>query len=312
MDLNGILLCACGAAYNIDPTTGDWSADDTYSPQVNYTVTQRGTNPQAFAAASIEDGPLINACLVGYNANQIIVAFRGTVPSDNTPAGIEDWLQDFFAEPANYDNLPGKVHEGFYTALTSIYPQIKAAVQALKAHGSPAASLPVYVTGHSKGGGMAPLAAYLLNGAGVTIEQVVTFAGPKPGDATFQAAYDSAFANHLRYENYGDLVPLLPPSDDFITLIANALWYVSEDLYDLMEEAVGWNYQAVGSEAYIESANLNYGIVADEDIDEQVSDFIWNLGANYDDPGTALWQAHTIEPGFGYVNGVCPSLSTSS
>ena len=60
---------------------------------------------------------------------------------------------------------------------------------------------------------MASVGAYIMQAAPyhIRIEQVVTFASPKPGDSTFQAAYQKIFPAQIRYQNYGDLVPLLPP-----------------------------------------------------------------------------------------------------
>jgi hypothetical protein len=100
---------------------------------------------------------------VGQNASGIIVAFRGTLPP-NEPDSYLDWLQDLFVEPVAYKGLPGKVHQGFLDAVNPILQEVVSAVSSLK----PSATNPVYITGHSKGGGMAPIAAYLVRqGAGI-------------------------------------------------------------------------------------------------------------------------------------------------
>jgi hypothetical protein len=44
----------------------------------------------------------------------------------------------------------------------------------------------------------------------IRIEQVATFASPKPRDGAFQTAYRKIVPIPIRYENYDDLVPLLP------------------------------------------------------------------------------------------------------
>jgi hypothetical protein len=144
--LNCTLLCASGAAYDIDPTSGTYTPDSIFSPAVNYSP-----DPTPISADKI------NACLVGQTTSGIIVAFRGTLPPKE-PDSYLDWLQDLFAEPVAYQGLPGKVHDGFLKAVNSILPAVIDAVNAL----NPSTKNPVYVTGHSKGGGMAPIAAYLM------------------------------------------------------------------------------------------------------------------------------------------------------
>ena len=206
LPLNCNLLCASGAAYDIDPTTGKYVPDPIFSKAVAYS-----SNPTPIAADTI------NACLVGQTEIGIIVAFRGTL-APKEPDGWYDWLQDLFAVPVAYKNLPGQVHEGFLNAVNAILPQVISAATAF----NPGPANPVYVTGHSKGGGMAPIAAYLLKQtADIPIKQVVTFAAPKSGNSAFASGYQSVFKNHTRYENYGDLVPLLPPADGFVGLLAH-------------------------------------------------------------------------------------------
>src|ERR1700756_3704231 len=114
---------------------------------------------------------------------------------------------------------------------------------------NPSPTNPCICHGHSKGGGMSPIAAYLMQqGSGISIKQVVTFAAPRSGNGGFQTGYQSVFKNHIRYENYGDLVPLLPPSDEFVGLLAKAVAYIPDigsDLSKLISEAAGWDYTPV-------------------------------------------------------------------
>jgi Lipase (class 3) len=293
--LNCSLLCASGAAYDIDPATGKYTPDKIFSKAVAYT-----SDPTPIAADTI------NACLVGRTAIGIIVAFRGTLPPSG-PGGWSDWLQDLFVEPIPFKGLPGGVHEGFLDAVNSILTPITVAIKAL----NPGPNIPVYVTGHSKGGAMAPIAAYLLQqGNGIPIKQTVTFAAPKSGDGAFQSGYQSVFKNHIRYENYGDLVPLLPPADGFTGLLARATSFIPEigpELSKLISEAAGWNYTAVGAELFIESASNHYEISTNELAVEQVFDFGWNLGLNVADWSTVIGHAHTVSCGFGYMGGTCPA-----
>ena len=295
LPLNCTLLCASGAAYDINPATRQYTADPVFSKAVAYSAT-----PTPISADTI------NACLVGQNANGIIIAFRGTLPPTE-PDSLMDWLQDLFVEPVAFKGLPGEVHEGFLGAVNAILPQVVSALSSLK----PSATNPVYVTGHSKGGGMAPIAAYLIQqSVGIPIKQTVTFAAPKSGDQGFQTGYQSVFKNHIRYENYGDLVPLLPPADELIGLLSKAAWFIPEigaKLSKLISEAAGWDYMPVGAELFIESASNNYLINTNEMTLEQVFDFTWNLGQNLGAWTTALANAHSIACGNGYMSGICPA-----
>ncbi len=135
LTLNCTLLCASGAAYDINPLTGIYTPDTVFSPAAAYT-----TPPTAVS------GGQINACLVGQTSIGIIVAFRGTIPPGD-PDSFPDWLQDFFAQPVSAPGLPGLVHSGFMNALNSLIAGVVTAVKALK----PGPANPVYVTGHSKG-----------------------------------------------------------------------------------------------------------------------------------------------------------------
>jgi hypothetical protein len=119
LPLNCNLLCASGSAYDIDPSTGTYVPDPIYSKAVAYS-----SPPTPIAADTI------NACLVGQTEIGIIVAFRGTL-APKEKDGWYDWLQDLFAAPVPYKNLPGQVHEGFLDAVNAILPQMISAATAL-------------------------------------------------------------------------------------------------------------------------------------------------------------------------------------
>lgn len=161
---------------------------------------------------------------------------------------------------------------------------------------------------------MAPLAAYLLQQQNnIQIRQVVTFAAPRSGDTDFAAGYNKVFTNHVRYENYGDIAPLVP-ADEFSVVLANAVSWIpdiGEELYKLLMKSAGWNYTPVGSEQYID---YDYSVITNPSTWEQVSDFVWYLGRNIIDPGwvIALGNAHSHCCGHGYMNGTCPGTSVCS
>jgi len=134
---------------------------------------------------------------------------------------------------------------------------------------------------------------------------VVTFASPKSGDGAFQAAYQKIFTNHARYENYDDLVPLLPPADDFIKLVAKI-----PVIGDLFKQAENWDYQPVGTLSYIESAADDYKVIADNSVlmDERLAEVAFELGKDlYDEDFSSFGDAHSCACGHGYMGGTCPT-----
>jgi Lipase (class 3) len=295
--LNCRLLCACACAYAIDPATGRYQppAGDVYGPVIGYLAP-----PMPVSGGDDR----IDACLVGENADGVIVTFRGTLPpSWQSQANVLDWLQDLLAEPESRPNLPGKVHTGFFDATSAIIVAIASEVLRL----NPAGSKRVYVTGHSLGGAMASIGAYIMQAApyDIKIEQVVTFASPKPGDGVFQAAYQKVFATQTRYENYDDLVPLLPPADDLIRAVADIPL-----IGDLFRQAENWDYQPVGTLRFIESAKDGYKVIPDHLLlmAERHLEIAAELAKDMVDENFASFgAAHSVSCGHGYMGGICPA-----
>jgi len=301
-NLNCILLNASGAAYNIAPgtCTYDASNDTNYSPHVPYT---NGPQPAC-------GGPFyINAATVGQCPFGIVVAFRGTLPpSTKDPDSWLDWLQDFFAVPVSVpsgpNKLPGQVHSGFFNATASIIQK----VQTLVSGYSPGPDNPVYVTGHSKGGPMASMGAYILsqNLDVPNIQPLVTFASPRPGDPGFRAGFEAVFPQ-TRYENYDDLVPLVPPSLDFIHALLNKpeLFFTptGQRLLHMLKSAEDWNYVPVGTMLFV---TKTFQVIANEDVALQTADvaleFVEDLVKR---DFSSFGDAHSLLPGKGYNCGVC-------
>jgi hypothetical protein len=297
MTLDCRLLCACACAYDIDPATGSYEppAGDLYGPAVGYVA-------QPMSISGGDDR--IDARLVGENADGVVVAFRGTLPlSWQSQATVLDWLQDLLAEPESRPNLPGKIQTGFFDATWAIIAGIASEVLRL----NPAGRKRVYVTGHSLGGAMASIGAYIMQAApyDIRIEQVVTFASPKPGDGAFQTAYQRIFPTQIRYENFGDLVPMLPPTDELIRAVADIPL-----MGDLLRQAENWDYQPVGALRYIESAKDGYKVIPDHPLlmAERLLEIATELAKDVVDENFASFgDAHSSRCGHGYMGGTCPA-----
>jgi Lipase (class 3) len=292
------LLCACGCAYFIDPISRRYQVPPAGPSNRFGAVVAYAAPPQPFAGGPDE----IDACLVGDNADGIIVACRGTLPlSLSSTASMIDWLDDLTAEPETRPGLPGMVHTGFYDAVHALIGPVTQHVRQL----DPSGSRPVYVTGHSKGGAMASIAAYLMHASGIPIAQVVTFASPKPGDSAFKAGYEQVFGNQIRYENYNDVVPLVPPADALIRLLADV-----PEIGPLFKRAENWDYQPVGTLRYIESAKRDYRVIGDEPL--LMTERLWEIAGEIvedlrHDDFTSFLAAHSLSCGHGYMSAVCPA-----
>jgi hypothetical protein len=172
-------------------------------------------SPRSFTA------DMINAALVGATATEIIVAFRGTEPInladwDKFIESLKDWVNDGEADFVTVGYAPGSVHQGFAKSLQDLWTGVVGAVRDQLA-ATPA--LPVIVTGHSKGGALATLAAMRLQSEQVaTPVGVYTYGSPRVGNTLFSNAFDSVI-NQWRFENNNDLVPHLPPTAQLLDFL---------------------------------------------------------------------------------------------
>jgi Lipase (class 3) len=302
--LDGRLLCASGAAYAI---TGDMKTL-AHDPKDVYITGAGFVQPPAVFTAGTD---AIDGCLVGQIQDGLILAFRGTMPFDlNSPPSVRDWVSDFHAEPITVAGFPGAVHAGFSGALTALWPHITAELQRQSAAAPP--DRPLLITGHSKGGAMAALAAWALKAiAGTPPLKVVTFAAAKPGDADFRAAYQAAGIDHTRYEYNIDIVPHLPLSDGgFMDVLAKFPLADLPWFHDLFTNLDRFDYQPVGTLRYIESDGQIVGdsvqLRAERDQALAVEIIRFQFAQ--------IAMNHAIGCGSGYMStiaptGVCPSAS---
>ena len=169
----------------------------------------------------IPDEP--DVALVGRIEEGIVVVFRGTRPpgpGDDRPFDtMIDWLNDANCIPIR-SHYPGRVHKGFERSVSNLWSEVRKRVEAMIESGAPPV---LFVTGHSKGGAMAFLAAWRLAReiqSDIMI-RVITFAAARPGDTDFaNGILAEPRIKSIRYEIRRDIVPLLPPGPDFGSMSA--------------------------------------------------------------------------------------------
>jgi len=201
---------ACDVAYSIGAPGGITSSR--YYDNVGFT-----SEPNAFAAA------IINAALVGTTGSEVILAFRGTlrIDTDNWDEFVEsvqDWANDGAVKLVDVSYTAGLVHQGFQRSLDLLWPDLIDAVRSQQT----ASKLPVIVTGHSKGGALASLAAMRLQNETGISPCVYTFASPRAGNTQFARDYNAKLPKSWRFENSDDLVPHLPPTVLLLDFLAEA------------------------------------------------------------------------------------------
>lgn len=240
------LLRASICAYLIDKKGNLNGAGDPYYESMKF------THVKAFAAGL--DG--IDAAFVGVTADEIILSFRGTLPLDTQDGAdkfiqsLLDWLNDADAPlvPAP-DGIPGKVHKGFNRAVDVMWGSILAE---LKAQWPSKGSRKFYVTGHSKGGATAQLAAMRALKAGMVADAVYTYAGARIGNGEFANAFNHSFPRAWRFEYQDDIVPHVPPS--------NALLAPLAQIFPKLKEVEAKGYESAGTLQFI---NWSGGIQGD-------------------------------------------------
>lgn len=165
--------------------------------------------------------------------DHLVVAFRGT-ESPATFEGLKDWL---LTDAVNLLILPqgrlgtdfaaagvgARFHQGFVDAIAEIWEPLFAEVdRELKR-----LDRPLWITGHSLGGALALLGAWLFQRKFINVHQVYTFGAPMVGNVAATKAFDREFPRKIyRVVNGPDPVPKLPT----VSLIANDYGHVQTQL----------------------------------------------------------------------------------
>jgi len=287
------LLCASVCAYYITTTPGGEAILNPSSAAPYYDAVGFTVPPVPFAAGL----DFIDACLVGTNGDGVILAFRGTLPP--VPISVPsflDWMSDLMADPISVPGIPGKVHEGFWDALSSFWTPVLAEVKKqMSANGQ---NLPLYISGHSKGGAMASLAAMRCHALeGIKPEAVYTYASPFTGDVDFAVAYNAAISD-TRYEYTDDIVPHLPPSP----FLADALAELPV-IGKYFKSLTTWEYTSVGTLKFINWS----GNIVGESIGLELQRFRRLVELMVELKFGQIANDHDSRCGGGYMSYVCPS-----
>ena len=158
---------------------------------------------QAYESATFGNAPTDTQVLFIEKPDYAVLAFRGT-------SSVRDWMTDVNFD---YEHIPNSahanlaVHDGFYDALDSVFEQCALAVSRI-------GGKPLFITGHSLGGALAQLFAFLIarQTNSPIIAGVYTFGSPRVGNKAFAAAYNNLLkAATFNLVNACDPVPLLPP-----------------------------------------------------------------------------------------------------
>lgn len=169
---------------------------------------------------------------VGTSPGHVVVAFRGT----ESPTSLDGLKDILLTDAMNLLVVPegrlghdlaaagvgARFHKGFTDALADIWEPVSATVESeLKQ-----CDRPLWITGHSLGGALALLSAWLFKRRMVAVHEVHTFGAPMIGNRSACEAFNREFAGTIhRYVNGRDPVPKLPA----LSLVANEFGHVESE-----------------------------------------------------------------------------------
>ena len=157
------------------------------------------------------------------------MAFRGTEDPTSID-GLKDWLltdamnllvvpEGRLGHDLSAAGVGAKFHKGFVDAIAEIWDPLRDEVEAKMKQ----SDRPLWITGHSLGGALALLAAWLLKRRFVAVHQIYTYGAPMIGNQKASDAFNREFSGAIfRYVSGRDPVPKLPG----LSLVANEFTHV--------------------------------------------------------------------------------------
>ena len=206
-----------------------WAADIAYLEEAE---AQREFKDQAGMVAKLITADNTQA-YVATNDDHVLLAFRGT-EAPTSIEGLKDWL---LTDAVNLLMVPegrlgtdlaaagvgARFHQGFVNAIAEIWEPVYGTVERELAN----LDRPLWITGHSLGGALALLAAWLFHRKMISVHQIYTFGGPMIGNVDAAQAIDREFKGKIfRFVNGPDPVPRLP----MMSLIANQYCHCDKEV----------------------------------------------------------------------------------
>jgi hypothetical protein len=274
-----------------------------YEPELQEFRTKAGwvAGPDLIEDPAAGRGNLhIDAALVGRFEEGVVVAFRGTLPpvagAAHSPEQIfGDWLNNFDFQALRDAHYPGMVHEGFAGSLSRLWAPLEAAV---RRHLDAAPRKRLFLTGHSKGGALANLAAWRLRelpGLEVPL-RIYTIAAARAGNEAWKAAYDAEPRIRCsRYESALDVVPWVPFGQDTPGWVRKLLGNSAAVLASI-------DYVPVGTRIPVTTSFFDQARVL-----ARAARFLIQPKKNVQDYIQVLGLSHSIASGSGYDALVCES-----
>jgi hypothetical protein len=288
ISLTGRLLCAAQQTYEIQVSGVAPASSAEPAPPPSTLV-----GWQNLAQCEVAGDDKISAVLVGETPSEIIVAYRGTEPFDSPDHErmLLDWIDDLVDPLVTAPNVPGSVHQGFSHAVNGLWSWTLAQVQALPKN------KPVYITGHSKGGAMANIAAMKFVAAGFS-PYVCTFEAARAGDPAFAEGFAKAVMHAVRYEFQDDIVPHIPPNDVFLALFSKLPGF------DRTLSSVVPSYAPVGDLYFIDWRDqiVRDSVLLEAQRYAHLIALIAELNAKQ------IIDDHSIGPGSGVASVLCPGV----
>jgi hypothetical protein len=181
--------------------------------------------------------------IIGYepSSKTVIIVFRGTAESENIENDLNISKEYLSIVPECEDC---KVHEGFLISFDSLSEKI---IETTKNLRNKYPDSEVIVTGHSLGGGMANIAAVLLEHLGMKVS-LYTFGSPRVGNDKFVDYANKRLMKNIRVTYAEDPVTALPPrlfgyehSGTEVHFYDNIKYFVLPKFWDRSQNLKGLN-----------------------------------------------------------------------